>query len=254
MEEELLDNIDEKIAVLGDPIAEFAVRGRVFLRNLVIAPLLLLLGIAIEIGAFWGHAFNHFHIIAIGGFLILMAVMLVVRAVRNRGLRVLVFPEGLVRLWRGDGQSVFWNEVDKIWKRKIDGHWARAWQGSLVLKIERYDGRTMEFDDSLPRLDNLSEIIHRETLPYLLPQAAEDFTSGRTIAFGKLRVDRAGLKHESISIPWGDVQEIRVDDSLVAVYKKGKWSRWCQVPIAEIPNLHVLLALAQMNSVKIVTK
>jgi len=238
-----LEDIDEKIAGLGEPLAEFAVRGRVLVRNLMIAPGLFLLGAAIVFVAFWGHAFNHFHIVAIGISLILMGVMLSVRALRNRGLRVLIFPEGLVRLWRGDGQALFWDEVDKIWRKKTEGHWARAWQGALIVKVQRNDGSTIEFDDSLPHLEKLSDILQRETLPHLLPGAIETYTSGRSLDFGKLRVDRAGLRNDTEAIRWSDIQEIRVGEDQLSVYKKGKWSRWCQTPVAEIPNPHVLRAL-----------
>jgi hypothetical protein len=240
---EFLEDIDERIAGLGKPLAEFAVRGGVLFRNLLIAPALFLLGATIVSGAFWVRAFNHVHLIAIGISLILMGVMLSVRALRNRGLRVLIFPEGLVRLWKEDAQALFWDEVDKLWKKKSQGHWARAWQGALIVKIQRNDGSSIEFDDSLPQLDKLSDILHRQTLPHLLPGAIEAYASGQSLDFGKLRVDRAGLKNETDVIRWSDIQEIKVGDDQLSVYKKGKWSRWCQTPVAEIPNAHVLRAL-----------
>jgi hypothetical protein len=251
MPEDLLDDIDDKIAQLGKPVAEFSVRGRVLFRNLVIAPVLLAAGTVIEVGLFWAQAFHNHHIVLIGAFLMLMGVMLVVRALRNRGLRVLVFPEGLVRIRRTEGRALLWEEVHQVWRKKIDGHWARAWQGALILKIQRKDGGRIEFDDSLPRLQKLSEILHRETLPYLLPAAVNAFESGRSLDFGKLRLDQAGLKQGNEAIRWTEVQEIKFGEDQVTIYKKGKWGRWCQAPVADIPNAHVLRALfAQLAPVK----
>jgi hypothetical protein len=246
MTEDLLDDVDDKLADLGKPVAEFAIRGRVLFRNLVIAPLLVLLGLAIDLGAFWGHAFHHFHIIAIGAALVVMGVTLVVRAWRNRGLRVLVFPEGIVCLGRGDEQALCWDELKRIWRKKNQEHWSRAWYGTLVLRVERLDGRSMEFDDSLPNLENLCSIFYRATLPHLLPQAMATYESGKELDFGKLHVARAGLRYEKEAVRWNDVQEIKFGGDQVAVYKKGKWGRWCQIRLAEIPNAHVFRELLRV--------
>src|SRR5262245_49265579 len=88
--------IEDKLAQLGEPTAEFAVRGLRLLRNLVLGTVLMTLGLAIEVLVIGLFRHHNFETILLGLALILSGVMLAVRAIRNWGLRVLVFPEGLV--------------------------------------------------------------------------------------------------------------------------------------------------------------
>ena len=54
------------------------------------------------------------------------------------------------------------------------------------LTVQRADGTALDFDDYLPDVARLGEIIERETLKHLLPAARERFRRGETLAFGKL--------------------------------------------------------------------
>ncbi len=132
------EDVFEKLAALGEPRAEFMVGSRVLLRNLILAPMLVLAGLAIEfiVFRFIGHSFE---LIMLGIGLVITGVMLVVRAYRNRGLRVLVFAEGLVRVRGEEGQAMFWEEVDTLWRKKTEGHWEVLWKGSLSYLVQRAD-------------------------------------------------------------------------------------------------------------------
>jgi hypothetical protein len=253
MSEEVLEDIDDKLVGLGEPIAQFSVGKRAIVRNAVIAPAFFLAGVALVAGLLWRHAWGHSHFIVMGISLIVMGVMVLVRGVRNRGLRVLIFPEGFMRISRGEGQAFFWDEIDRIWRKKTEGHWARAWQGSLVLRIERKDGRSMEFDDTLPRLGDLAAVLHQQSLPHMLPAALNDYDSGRTLDFGKLKVNQTGIRHDADALGWKDIQELKFDEDRVTIHKKGRWGKWKQVTLSEIPNAHLLRALLVRTGVTRVT-
>ncbi len=241
--------IVDKLGQLGEPIAVFAVRGAGFLRKLVLAPALIGAGLTLElllIGVL--HIHNH-ELLFVGVVLILSGITLVVRALRNRGLRVVVFPEGLVRLHRGEAQGLCWEEIDQVWQRKNEGsNWAmRAWRGILTLKVQTADGRRLTFDDSLPRLADLAQIICGETLPFLWPQAQAAWESGTPLDFGKLRISQQGLSQGKETLPWSALQKIKINGAQLLVYKKGKWTHSLNFSLSDIPNSHVLLALLEQR-------
>jgi len=238
------EDFSDKLAILGEPRAEFAVRGRLLLRNFIVAPVLVLAGAAIELMAilFLRHSFE---LISIGIGLILAGIMLVVRGYRNRGLRVLVFPEGLIRMCRGAGQAMFWDEIETVWRRKTEGHWEAIFKGSLTYAIQRADGKSIHFDDAVPRLDELGKILKKQTFPHLWPRYLAAFDKGASIDFGKVRLSRRGLSTESGKLGWHEVQEIKFEENKAAISKKGKWTAWFQCSVSEIPNYHVFKALTE---------
>jgi len=240
---------EDKLAQLGEPKAEFAVRGAGFVRKLVLAPLLIGAGLTLEVLLIGVLHIHHYDLLLLGVVLVLSGVTLVVRAFRNRGLRVLVFPEGLVRLHRGEAQAFCWEEIDQVWQKKNEGaHWAtRAWRGVLTLKVQTADGRRLSFDDSLPRLAELAQILCRETLPFLRPQAEAACEAGNTLHFGKLRMSRQGLSQGKETLPWSDLQKIKVNGVQLLIYKKGKWTHSLNCSLADVPNAHVLLALLEQR-------
>src|SRR5437879_1069966 len=99
------DDLGPKLGELGAPLAEFAVTEGRFLRSLILAPIVFLLGWAVILLMTF-FAAQRFRasigkLLLVGIILVVGAVVMSIRAFRNRGLRVLVFPEGLVRV-QGD--------------------------------------------------------------------------------------------------------------------------------------------------------
>jgi hypothetical protein len=239
------NDVDDPLTALGKPRAEFAVRGWALIRNVILAPLAILAGLTIEtVWIVFIHRL-HFHIAALGIFLLLLGVMLLVRAYRSRGLRVLVFSEGVLKVRHGDAQAFCWDEIHIFWRKKTEGHWERALKGSLTLIAQRADGKSISFDDALPGLKRLAAILQRETLAHLLPRYQATYDAGSKLDFGKIGVSRRGLAANGDTLLWRDVQEVKWEENQVSVSKKGKWSRWFLGKISDIPNAHVLRALVE---------
>jgi hypothetical protein len=243
----------EQLAALGPPLGEFRVSEGRFLRHLLLVPLLLLGGlvlVALPLLVFFfargpGGDPALFKLLVLGCFLMIGAVVLIVRAWRNRGLCVLVYREGLVRLHREKANAFFWDEVETVLARKNKEAWSKAAAGSLVVTVWRRNGEQYQFDDTLPDLKRLAELIRTQTLQHLLPRALDALQAGNEVAFGKLRVGPAGLGRERDSLPWEQVKEIKIDDDKVTISKKGNWLAWHTVPLGEVPNAHVFGALVQ---------
>jgi hypothetical protein len=241
----------DRVAQLGEPTAQFAVGKTRLVRNLVMAVFLILVGAGILVFTFFV-GLRHIHVlwklVVWGPVALVGGVMLVVRAYRNLGLWVVVFPEGVVRVCHDDMQAFFFEEISKLWQKTNFLNWNYAWQGALVFTAQRADGTEISFDDSLPGLKELGQILKRETLPYLLPKSLEAYDAGRTLDFGKVRISVGGLAQGAESLPWREVKSIVLDDSQLTVYKKNKWGHWLHVAGSEIPNFHVLQQLLDQRS------
>jgi hypothetical protein len=232
------------LASLGKPIREFVVSGRVLLLRLALAFVLVLAGgglFALLILA-KGH---HVHILIWGPLLALMGVTQAIRAYRNWGLRVLLYPEGGIRFQHDRVVTFFWEELARVWRKTSDEHWSSAWQGSLTLTLEKTTGETIQFDDALPGLRDLAVLVEEKSLPHLLSDSISKLESGEMVDFGELTVHPQGLKTEKGKLTWEEVKEIKCDKSALAIYKNGKKSHWCNLKVAVIPNYHVVLPLVR---------
>lgn len=236
----------DRVAELGEPLAEFAVRGRRLFLHLVLAPLAFLAGWALIFGVIFFLNLlraEGVKVLLLGLFLVVSAVVMSLRAVRNRGLRVLVFPEGIVRVQRERASAFFWDEVVTVWQRKTVGTWAKVSKGSLTFTVQRANGDDFEFDDYLPDVKRLGAIIQGETLKLLLPAALDRFQKGEAVVFDKLRVSREGLTADKETVPWDQIKDVEIDEEKLLIHKEGKWLAWYSVPVAEVPNVHVFQTL-----------
>src|SRR5579872_2207657 len=107
------DHLERAVTELGDPEALFRVSHGRFLAKLALGVLLVIYGvIANYLWWFEGPGtFGHFEIL----FLILPPISgctLLIHMYRNRGLFILIYPTGLLRLRHGEVDSFPWDEVE----------------------------------------------------------------------------------------------------------------------------------------------
>src|SRR6516165_10175250 len=203
MDLELSDDIIERLDQLGTPLAEFGIGRRRLQWTIVSGVFMVLFGIvltAICVGLCWlvlkrggGGSLKLILICgALGVSMVLWGIARPVRAYRNLGLLVLVFPEGLVRL-RGDQfESIWWDEVAAL-QRSSSQMFKLVGKGIV---IHRVNGTQVTFDASLPQFDKFVEIVERQTLLILWPACQESFMEGKPLTFGLLSINRRNLTLE----------------------------------------------------------
>jgi hypothetical protein len=77
-----------------------------------------------------------------------------------------------------------------------------------------------------------------------LPRYLASFQAGTTLQFGWLGVNRAGMCYEEKTIPWSAVEKIEIDgEGQLRIRTRGE--TWLTLPGSEVPNLHVVQALAE---------
>jgi hypothetical protein len=259
------EHLERAVTELGEPEALFRVGGGRFLAKLALGVLLVAYGAVANY--FWwvgGPArFDHLT------FLLLVVpplsgVSLLAHMYRNRGLFVLVYPAGLLRLRSGEVDSLPWDEVESV-KLRVqraedaefahdpDGHLVACWLPpdvptfklwSAGLTVTRGDGVAVEFGPALSDYDRLAVEVQRRTFAALWPAVRARFRAGDTLAFGELEVGAVGLMHAGKRLRWRELKELAVAQGKLSVKQVGKWLPWALIDVGDVPNPHLLFALA----------
>jgi hypothetical protein len=246
---DLPEDLAQRLSLLGPPVGAYAVDRRRSLHYLLGAAVPLLVGIGLLLVCLLAiqhlrHGFP-LKLVLIGGALIVTAIVVGIRNYRARGLQVLVYPEGLIRIHRGEAKAVLWEEVQEVWYTKAEGMAAKVTNGAVALTVVRENGDKLHFGDQLPHLDELALTLHRLTLPLLLERARERFDTTGRVVFGPVTVSRAGIGQADELLPWDEVETVALNEDThkLAIRKKGKWLDWYETSLSEVPNFHVLREL-----------
>lgn len=259
------DHLERAVIELGEPEALFRVSGGRLFAKLVLGVLLVLFGVVANyLWWFRGPArFDHlvFHLLYI---LPLSGAALLWHMYRNRGLLVLVYPAGLLRLRHGEVDSFPWGEVESVLvhvQRAEEAEFARDADGALIacwlpadvptfklwnagLTLTRTDGTEAHFGAALSDYAALAARVQRKTFAALWPATVARFRAGEPIAFGGLEVDAVGLHHGGKRLRWADLKGLGVAQGKLSVKQTGKWLPWALIDISDVPNPHLLFALA----------
>lgn len=259
------DHLQRSVTELGEPDALFRIgRGR-FLAKLTIGLALLAGGVAGNY-FWWVHGPGNFDAIVAHILLVLpiSGAALLWHMYRERGLYVLVYPAGLLRLRRGEVDSFPWREVEFVRlkvQRAAGAEFVRAADGTPVacwlpvdvptfqlwnagLSVARGDGVAAHLGPALTDYDHLAEEVQRRTFAHLWPVVWGQFLAGAAVPFGDLELSRGGMRHGGKFLRWADVKELSVAQGRLSVKQGGKWLPWILMDVHAVPNPHVLFALA----------
>jgi len=259
------DNLTRSMTELGNPEAFFRVgRGR-FMAKLAVGILLLLTGLAANYLC-WVRGWGGFDPVTAKLLILLpiLGIALLWHMYRQRGLYVLIYPTGLLRLRRGEVDSFPWREIDHV-RLKVQGAdqvtMDRSPDGAVIasylpadvpafqlwnagLSVAREDGVEAHFGPALTDYERLAEEIQKRSFAFLWPLVWQRFLADAAITFGVLEVSRRGIRHAGKSLRWADVKELTISQGKLSFKQAGKWLPWALLDLQTIPNPHVLFALA----------
>jgi hypothetical protein len=258
------DDLTRAQTELGTPDLLFQISRSRVLTKLAVGMSLFLGGI---VGNYlwWVHGPAVFDVF-LAKFLIalpLSGVAVLYHMYRNRGLFVLIYPTGLLRLRRGEVDSFPWFEIDSVCLKvkraetaefDRDGNglptacWLPAevpkfqlWNASLT--VTRTDGILAQFGPALSDYDRLAEEVQRRTFTALWPNVWSRFRAGETIEFDDLEFTLRGIRHEKKSLPWKSFKEVTIAQGKLTIKQISKWLPWAIIDVKAVPNPHVLFAL-----------
>jgi hypothetical protein len=259
------DHLNRSVTELGEPDALFRIsRGR-FLTKLVVGVTLLLIGLAANY-VWWvagpGQIEQHTLALLLG--LLFTGAGLLLHMYRQRGLAILIYPTGLLRLRREEIDSFPWDDVEQVRlkvRRASEAEISRDSEGNIIacwlpadvplfhlwnagLSVSRGDGFEANFSAALSDFTRLAEEIQKRTFALQWPQIWERFLSGVPITFGDLELSHKGIKFVGKQVRWRDVKEMSVLQGRLRIKQEGKWFPSIMVDVYSIPNPHIFFALA----------
>ncbi|MCU1646817.1 MAG: hypothetical protein JWN03_7092 [Nocardia sp.] len=78
-----------------------------------------------------------------------------------------------------------------------------------------------------------------------LPGALAAADAGQTLTFGSIMVNRNAVTAHGQSVPWSDIQELRVQKGFISIRVAGQWLSLTKVTVSAIPNVFVFLEIAE---------
>jgi hypothetical protein len=258
------DHLNRAVVELGEPEALFRVSRSRFLTKLVAGVALVAFGLVANY-FWWVHGPgtpDHLVMLVLVGAPV-SGVSLLLHMYRNRGLYVLLYPTGLLRLRRGEVDSFPWSEVVsvrlKVQRAELETDDPDAatdapvfWLpvevptfklGEAGLCLARADGTEVALGPALSEYAELAEQVQRRTFAALWPAARDRFRAGEAVAFGEIEVSPTGVRHAGKLLRWRDLREVTVAQGHFSVKQAGKWLPWALVDVYAVPNPHVLFAL-----------
>ena len=145
-----------------------------------------------------------------------------------------------------------WSRIDGVYHkilRVFRNDVEIATQDSYTVAL--HDGSSFTVDYRYEGIEMFGlELMNRVTA-MLLPQYQEAFRSGRAVTFGVLGFDGYGVHANGQMLPWQEVESISWKRGLLAserafvhVKRRGALLAWAKLPVEEVKNYQVMMALA----------
>jgi hypothetical protein len=185
---------------------------------------------------------------AIGLALVAFGVWAVRRSQADASLSVALYNQGLVYSVRGDQQVYRWDDLSEIWQVIFTPrHGDYGMRTSHTYRLVAHDGRRLTLDDRVEGITELGQALQKAASPHQLEAALARFAQGETLTFGRLSVGGEGLTLGRRTLAWGDLASAQLSCNHVYITAKGRKATWAGLPVRELPNVLVLLALVEAH-------
>jgi hypothetical protein len=244
----MTSNISAEAHGLGAPTAEYTLDAGRQVLNLLASLVVTMIGVGAMGGGLSAGLSGGGDVLLflfIGLVYVLPGLWWFISTLRKRGLRVLVFPEGLAYVRRGKAVVIRWDDV-AIVRQAI----TRVQYTFTVRKctVQLHDGSKYTFNNALRNVGQLITSIQQETTPRILERVSEAYEAGQSIPFGKLSVSQAGISRGNKTLPWDQVKSVTVDQGVITIKKQGGLLKWASANVAETPNFFVFASLVGVEA------
>ncbi|OIJ63610.1 DUF6585 family protein [Streptomyces mangrovisoli] len=164
---------------------------------------------------------------------------------KSAARRLYFFEQGMIETDRKGQPAAFrWDSMmalQAITERYVNGiHVATKYQYTL----HKGDGTVRKVTDFYAEPERWGPFIQQEIATAQLPGMLQMLEAGRTFTFGDMSLDRGGVTAAKRgAMTWSEIEDVRVNNGVVALRKSGKWLSWSSKRVKDIPNFLLFLAL-----------
>jgi hypothetical protein len=231
------DELPEEVAKLGELRAVFRSARGVVVLCWALGVLALLLGLVVLAGTI--------QMLILGIGLWSAGFGLLRKAYRSGGLRVFVCADGLAPVRGTTVEVMRWGEINAVRRVRETEDRGHVLSSPAQLVVVGRGGGEFVFNETVSRLGDLRRLVEGHTLKLMLAPAVEAFESGAAIGFGDVHVSPAGLHCGPDTLPWDLFEHAEVSKGRLLLYGGNGRNLFGIVGVAQVPNVHVLLALAE---------
>jgi hypothetical protein len=182
----------------------------------------------------------------LGGAMLVAGLLTGAATAFGRSLRVRVSADGLSYRTAFGGASCRWEEIEEQrWQVVPNPEKERSPRPTRLYHLTCKGGRRITLDDSIGDFDALVEQEQQETARRQLPALLDRLRSGEVLHFGPFAATSAGVVCGGVALDWDDVTRADGEGGLVCFGRRGSWVSWGNVPATQVPNSHLLIALAR---------
>jgi hypothetical protein len=177
---------------------------------------------------------------------IILSTSAIVEWRRKHAFQVAVYQAGLIYTLPREVIAIRWEEISTV----IQQH-ARSTLNAVPLGmfytfvIQTTTGRVFKLTNAVENIALLGEQIQQATFSHLWIGAFTAYQRGEIVPFGKLSISSTGLHLRQKTLLWPKLRDIMVHDGSLRVREHGKWLTWASVAVAQVTNIHVVLALIE---------
>lgn len=181
----------------------------------------------------------------------LIGVFALIGRQQRRDLCVRLFTDGFTRTLAGQTVVARWDEVTEVWQNVIETYRGSAHTNTTHIYTMRLaDGRKFVFNNQVDKIAGLGAAMQKACAERLFPRARAAYDAGKTVAFSPFAVSHTGLSQGGKTLPWEQVERVELRRGMLHIRQKGQRRDWAFAMASKIPNLPVLMALANQNMSK----
>lgn len=158
-------------------------------------------------------------------------------------LKVAVHEGGIVHSHGARTQIIPWEEISSVTLTSAEENQKNG-RATPVYTIDLRDHSQIIYTNKeIKDVEQLGNIIIEKTSALILPQVRLKYENGEKADFGRLCVNREGLRYGKNTLSWSEIKGVKVSEGYISVNKEGEWSRWSKINASSVPNLQVFLTL-----------
>ncbi|GAX45867.1 hypothetical protein NIES4075_68880 [Tolypothrix sp. NIES-4075] len=208
---------------------------------IVATSIFLILGVLIL--AYGNHSFLNLVVgIAISG----VGLCSIYNAIKSRNYYFLLYERGIVYKRLNGQLYAYYNEL-QVWQKS-------RYKQFFFISVEMSCAYTLKFPDGelVHITKDIADRLQILVTQHQLPQALAAYNRGETVEFGPIRLYEKGIIVYGQGIVWSRISHIEVSKGKIYI-KEGRFNA-LRIPVAEVPNVRVLLNLFQQLGHKTLSK